>query len=75
MTTVDAGELDAALAEAAVADAVADEAAKAAEAGAQAGATAGICLNCGAARAGRFCANCGQKAMPLARRNWPSVFA
>jgi hypothetical protein len=64
MTTLDAGELDAALAEAAVADAVAEEAAEAA--GTKAGAADGVCFNCGATRSGRFCADCGQKALPLA---------
>ncbi len=57
----DAGELDAAIAEAAVVDAVTAEG----EAS-ETDASSGKCPNCSALRMGHFCANCGQKAAPLA---------
>jgi hypothetical protein len=61
MPEADAGELDAALAEAAVIDTVAAQARIP-----QPDATLAECPNCGASRTGHFCANCGQKAAPLA---------
>jgi hypothetical protein len=57
---LEAGDIDAMVAEAAVVDAVSAGTAASRDDGG-----AGNCPNCGAARAGRFCASCGQKAAPL----------
>jgi hypothetical protein len=61
MPEVDAGAIDAIVAEAAVIGALAAEAETS-----KADGQTGRCPNCGAQRSGHFCANCGQKAGPVA---------
>jgi len=61
MPEVGSGEFDAAVAEAAVVDTLATE-----SEAANAAAGTARCPNCGTPRTGHFCANCGQKAAPLA---------
>jgi hypothetical protein len=58
---LEAGDIDAMVAEAAVVAAVAAESGTS-----KTGAERGTCPNCGAARTGHFCADCGQKAAPVA---------
>jgi hypothetical protein len=61
MPEVDAGDIDAMAGEAAVVAVVA-----AALGASKNDAELGACPNCGATRTGHFCANCGQKAAPVA---------
>jgi hypothetical protein len=58
---LEAGDIDAMVAEAAVVAAVAGELGTS-----KTNAERGACPNCGATRTGHFCANCGQKAAPVA---------